>query len=86
MEQKEDRREWLTRLLVCAAAALALYYAAEKWGGKLPGFPAEYLPWLRENRLQAIAVTAAVLFGASLVLLPLEAQDKEDPGEFVPCE
>lgn len=71
MEFKLDKQKTVTRLAVCVIAAVVLYVALNKFGGKIPQL-APYLPWLEENKVQAIAIAAAVLFGASMMLLPLE--------------
>lgn len=75
MEFKENKQEMITRLACCAVAALILYYALEKYGDKLHiELLDQYMPWLRENKVQAIAIAAAVLFGASLAVFPLEKE------------
>ncbi|MEG1858198.1 MAG: hypothetical protein RR216_05615, partial [Pseudoflavonifractor sp.] len=81
MEFKEDKKETMTRLACCVVAALALYYAADQWGDKLP-FVAQHSAWLAENKVEAIAIAAAVLYGISMVLLP--ADDKKSPPDA--CE
>ena len=69
----------LTRLAVCAAAAVAILYAVEGLcEGKNWPFWAKYGPWVKENRVQAIAVVAAVLYGASLALWPEEKGPEEE--------
>jgi len=83
MEFKEHKQELVTRLACCAVAALILCYGAEQLGGRLSIPQLERLrPWLEENRVQAIAITAAVLFGASLALFPLKDALPEPEG---PC-
>lgn len=63
METKPDKQQTVTRLALCVVVAVALYAAA----GKVP--PLEpYRPWLEEHKVQAIAITAAILFGLSLLL------------------
>ena len=80
MDFKENKQELVTRLACCVVAALILYYALEKFGDKLPIPQLEqYRPWLEQNKIQAIAIVAAVLFGISLALLPLK--EPELPGE-----
>lgn len=72
-EFKENKQEMITRLAICVVAALILYYAVTEFGGKLKiALLDQYRPWLVENKIQAIAVVAAVLFGASLAVFPLE--------------
>ena len=67
METKPDKQQTVTRLALCVVVAVALYAAA----GKVP--PLEpYRPWLEEHKVQAIAITAAILFGLSLLLFPPE--------------
>lgn len=83
MDFKENKQESVTRLAICAVAALILYSAADKLseGGKLP-VPETYLTWLKENKVQAIAIIGAVLFGISLALWPLEKKEELPPD---PC-
>ena len=81
MEKKLEKSQTLTRLALCGALAVGLYAAAVK----LP--PLEpYRPWLEEHKMEAIAVAAAVLFGLSLLLLPLEREETPDGSpECDPC-
>ena len=73
MDFKENKGELVTRLACCTVAALIVCYGAEKYGEVLHlSLLDPYLPWLRENKIQAVAIAAAVLFGASLALFPLE--------------
>ena len=53
--------------------------------GKVP--PLEpYRPWLEEHKVQAIAITAAILFGLSLLLFPPEEGGAEPAApEEGPC-
>ena len=74
METKPDKQQAVTRLALCVVVAVALYAAA----GKVP--PLEpYRPWLEEHKVQAIAITAAILFGLSLLLFPPEEGGAEPP-------
>ncbi len=75
MDDAPERREPLTRLVCCVAAALVLCSAADKYAPKL-SHPAleRCLPWLRENKVQAIAILAAVLYILSLALFPAEEE------------
>ena len=84
MELSGSKQETLTRLAVCVIAALILYSSAKPLCSalKLPLWE-EYRPWLEKNRIQAIAVVSAVLFGLSLAPFPLEAKPEEEPP---PCE
>ena len=84
MEFKDNKQEMVTRLACCVVAALILYYAVEKYAGKL-NIPLldQYRPWLEQNKIQAIAIVAAVLFGVSLAVFPLEKPAPEIPPE--PC-
>lgn len=83
MDFKENKQESMTRLAVCVVAALLVYSAADKLaeGGKLP-IPERYLCWFQENKVQAIAVIGAVIFGLSLALWPVEKKEEEPPD---PC-
>ncbi len=80
MELKGDKTELAARLVCCAVAALILYYGLEKLleKGAIPQLE-PYRPWLADNKVQAIAVAAAVLFGASLALFPLEDAPGKGP-------
>lgn len=91
LEGKQGER--MTRLAICVVIAVALVYAGEKLcAGK--GYPLweKYGPWLMENKVQAIAVAAAVLYGAWLALFPegrplvgeAVPEEEEDDG-FSPC-
>ncbi len=71
MEGRQDGT--MARLAVCVVVAVGAVYAAEQLcEGK--GYPLweKYGPWLKANKLQAIAIAAAVLYGASLALWPEE--------------
>ena len=89
MELKGNKQEMVTRLAVCVVVALILYYGGEKLcaAAKLPLWE-QYRPWLEQNRMQAIAIVAAVLFGVSLAVLPLSGQEaaaQAPPPESQPC-
>ena len=77
----------MARLAVCVVVSVAVVYAAEKLcEGKSYPLWEKYGPWLKDNKVQAIAIAAAVLYGASLALWPQEGKG-EVPGEeeFTPC-
>lgn len=78
LEFKDNKRETVTRLACCVMVALILYYALEKYGGKL-NIPLldQYRPWLTQNKAQAVAIVAAVIFGLSLAAFPLEKKGPE---------
>lgn len=84
MELSGDKQEAVTRIAICVVAALLLYGAADKLGesGKF-NLPEKYLCWLKENKVQAIAVAAAVLYGVSLAVWPME---KKGLPEDDPCQ
>ncbi len=89
MELKQAGGDQMTRLAVCVVVAVGVVYAAEKLcQGK--GYPLweKYGPWLKDNKVQAIAIAAAVLYGASLALWPQENREEEasPEEEFTPCE
>ena len=73
MEFKDDKQELLIHIAICVVAAIFLYGAAEKLtdGGNF-NIPEKYLCWLRDNKVQAFAVIAAVLYGVSLAIWPTE--------------
>ena len=79
MERKESKRDTAVRLACCAVIALIICYGAEKLGEglKLPLWE-EHGHLLKENKVQAIAILAALLFGASLALFPLPEEEHED--------
>ena len=80
-------QDTLTRLGVCVVVSVALLYGAEALlDGKSIPLWEKYGPWLKDNKVQAIAIAAAVLYGASLALWPQEGKG-EVPGEeeFTPC-
>ena len=80
----------MARLAVCAVIAVGLVYGAEQLcEGKHYPLWEKYGPWLKENKIQAIAVIAAVLYGLSLALwhegLPgTKPKPPADDG-FTPC-
>lgn len=75
----------LTRLAVCVVVAVAAVYAAEKLcEGKGFSLWEKYGPWITDNKVQAIAVVAAVLYGASLALWPEGKYTPETDG-YTPC-
>lgn len=87
MELRQAGGEQVSRLAVCAVVAVAAVYAAEKLcEGKHYPLWEKYGPWLKENKVQAIAVAAAVLYGISLALWP-EGKTPEKPGDgYEPCQ
>ncbi len=79
----EDNKELLTRIAVCVVAALILYYAGEKNFRSVPFELLEkYKPWLEENKIQAVAIVAAVIFGISMAAFPLPAEQKEEELDY----
>lgn len=90
MERKENRRDTAVRLACCTVIALILCYGAEKLGEGLSlSLWEEHGHWLKENRVRAAAVLAAVLFGVSLALFPPQEEDCGDAEETytqVECE
>lgn len=81
MELKQDKQALATRLALCVAAALVLYYGGEKICTMMKlTIWEQYRPWLEKNKIQAVATVAAVLFGISLAIFPLE-EKKPLPGE-----
>ena len=81
MEQKENRRDTAVRLACCAVIALIICYGAEKLGEhlKLPLWE-EHGHLLKENKVQAVAILAALFFGASLALFPPAEEDRDSCG------
>ena len=84
MEQFSDM-DGLTRLAVCVVVAVAAVYAVEKLceGRHFPLWE-KYGPWVMDNKVQAIAVVAAVLYGASLALWPGDKYSPQEDG-YTPC-
>lgn len=73
----------MARLVICVVVALAVLYAAENLlEGKDVPLWNRYGPWLRDNRTQAVAILAAVLYGASLALWP---EEKKGPEGYEAC-
>lgn len=88
MKLKSEGRETVTRLAICLVLAVLLYLGGE-WLCSTHEIPLweTYHPWLEENKIQAIAVMTAVIFGLSLLVLPLEKVAEEVCEElFEPCE
>ncbi len=82
-----DKKDAMTRIAICAVAAFLLYSAVEKLGdgGSLPMLK-PYLPWIKENKVQAIAIGAAVLYGLSLVVWPEEKKVLEESDPYAGYE
>ena len=77
----------LARLAVCVVVAVSVIYAVEKLceGKNIPLWE-KYGPWLKDNKLQAISIAAAVLYGASLALWPEALAEKPPEAEdYTPC-
>ena len=76
----------LARLAVCVVVAVSVIYAVEKLceGKNIPLWE-KYGPWLKANKLQAIAIAAAVLYGASLALWPELPEKPPEEGDYTPC-
>ncbi len=87
-EQKKGPADSMTRLALCAVIAAAAVYAGEKLceGKRWPLWD-KYGPWILENKVQAIAILAAVLYGASLAIWPEEKGPIESTAAegFEPC-
>jgi len=85
-QNKPDRT--MTRLAICAVISAAVVYAAEGFcQGKNWPLWEKYGPWILDNKLQTIAILAAVLYTVSLAVWPegestIEGQATED---FEPC-
>ena len=79
MERKENKRDTAVRLACCAVIALIICYGAEKLGEglRLPLWE-EHGHLLKENKVQAVAILAALLFGASLALFPPQDEEGHD--------
>lgn len=87
-EHTRKNTDSMTRLALCAVVAVAVVYAAEKLcDGKHWPLWDKYGPWILENRVQSIAILAAVLYGASLALWPEEKKTIESTATegFEPC-
>lgn len=90
MEQKQGNEDQLARLALCALLAAGCVYGGERYcPGK--GYPLwdKYGPWITENKVQAIAAAAALLYVLSLALWPQEkglpGTEEEEAG-FTPCQ
>ena len=78
-------QDTLTRLGVCVVVSVALLYGAEALlDGKSIPLWEKYGPWILENKVQAIAVLAAVLYGVSLAVWPEEKKPEVVEG-FEAC-
>jgi len=85
MEQKQGREELLTRLVLCAGVAAGLVYAGETLlEGKGIDLWEKYGPWIKENKVQAIAIGAVCLYLLSLALWPEGKALPKEEG-FTPC-
>ncbi len=85
MEKKLSDQDTAAKLIGCAAAALAVYYGLQKLleKGALPVLE-PYRPWLEKNKLQAIALIAALLFALTLLLPP--GEKGKAPSSPDPCQ
>lgn len=84
-EQGKAPSDTMTRLAICAVVAAAAVYAGEKLcEGKHWPLWEKYGPWILENKVQAIAVLAAALYGVSLALWPEEKRPEVVEG-FEAC-
>lgn len=82
MEHKPDKQALATRLAICVVAALILYYGGEKICKMLKlSLWEQFRPWLEKNKIQAVATVAAVLFGISLAIFPLESKKPLPEGD-----
>ncbi len=89
-KQHLEPEQWdgMTRLAVCVVIAAAAVYAAEKLcQGKHYPLWERYGPWLIDNKIQAIAIAAAVMYGVSLAVWPEEDSSVSNSHEdgFSPC-
>ncbi|MCC8123544.1 MAG: hypothetical protein LIO58_08380 [Oscillospiraceae bacterium] len=83
MDGNYDKKELLTRLAVCAIIAIAVCYGGEKLLPSLHHPMADNLrPWLEKNKMQAIVLVAAVIFGVSLKVRPLKPAEEC----YEPCD
>ena len=79
----EENKKLLTRIAYCAAAALVIYYAGNSVSEQYHFRMLEkYRPWMEENKIQAIAVISAVLFGVSLALFSIPQEEKPLEPDF----
>lgn len=84
-EHTRKSTDSMTRLALCAVVAAAAVYAGEKLcEGKHWLLWEKYGPWILENKVQAIAVLAAVLYGVSLAVWPEEKKPEVVEG-FEAC-
>lgn len=86
-EHEKAQTDVMARLAICVVIAVAAVYAAEKLcQGKSWPLWEKYGPWILKNKLQAIAILAAILYGACLALWPEERSlPGEEPEQFEPC-
>ena len=87
MEEKQSRQPVLSRLAVSVIMAAGLYAAWSRWGERLP-LPDWCAAWLRENKVQAVALLAAAIFGLSLAVLPPPRGERPapPPEDADPCQ
>ena len=84
-EHTRKSTDSMPRLALCAVVAAAAVYAGEKLcEGKHWPLWEKYGPWILENKVQAIAVLAAVLYGVSLAVWPEEKKPEVVEG-FEAC-
>ncbi len=86
---EKSQNDTMARLAICAVVATAAVYAAQKLcEGKNWPLWEKYGPWILENKTQAIAVAAAVLYAVSLAVWPDGIPFRQPPhtdADFTPC-
>lgn len=80
----ENNQELLKRIAYCVAAALVVYYAGDSISEQFHfQLLDKYHPWVKENKIQSIAVISAVFFGISLALFPIPQENKLNEPDFL---
>ena len=84
---EEGKKAVVNRLVLSAAAAGVLWYGGGRvWAAVQPEYWEKDRPLMEEHRLTGIAVTAGVLFLASLAVLPLKPPGEDSPvADYIPC-
>ncbi len=79
----EENKELLTRIAICVVAAFIVYYAGDRISDQFHfSFLDKSKPWLAENKIQVVAVVAAILFGISMAAFPLPSEQTAEEPDF----
>lgn len=83
---EEEKKALINRLVLSAAAAGVLWYGGGRiWAVVQPQQWEQYRTLVEEHRLAGVAVTAGVIFLASLAVKPLPPPEPSPVADYAPC-